>query len=120
MAMLSAGGTIVEANSRACQMLGYPETALLDKKWTELVHPDDLPQEECDFKRLLDGLGRGYVKELRLVGRDGKAVCTSLSVQQLRKADGLIDCILVLIQDMPDKRRPLGRLLDEPLKNARI
>ncbi len=108
MAMLSPDRTFVEVNQRVCQMLGVPESGLLDKKWTGFVHPADLPQEECDFKRLLDGLGKGYMKELRLVRRDGKSLHTSVSVQQFRRTDGTVDCILVLIQDLSATAHVLG------------
>jgi PAS domain S-box-containing protein len=103
MAMLSPDRTIVEVNQRVCQMLGFPESGLQDAKWTEFVHPADLPQEECDLKRLLDGLSKGYMKELRLVRRDGETLHARVSVQQLRKSDGAVDCVLVLIQDLPEK-----------------
>jgi PAS domain S-box-containing protein len=121
MAMLSADKAIVEVNPRLCQMLGYPEFGLLDKKWTDLVHPADLPQEEGHFQRLLDGLAKGYVSEMRLVRRDGKVLSTSVSVQQLRKTDGAIDCVLVLIQDLTEKHRveESARLPQEQLLEQR-
>jgi len=104
MAMLSAERDWIEANRRACQMLGYSEQELMGKKWTELVHPDDLPEEETHFKQMLGGVVRGYVADQRFVCKDGKTLYASLSVQCMRKPDGAVDCILVLVQDAFPKR----------------
>lgn len=103
MAMLAGDGTMAEVNRRTCKMFGSTEADLLDKKWTALVHPADLPREESHFKRLLAGLVNGYVTDLRFVRNDGKVVLASVSVQRMLKSDGSVDCVLLLIQDRTEK-----------------
>ena len=103
MAMLSAERDWIEANQRVCQMLGYSEEELMGKRWADLVHPDDRPEEEVHFRQMLGGVVRGYVANQRFVRRDGKVLHASLSVQCMRKPDGAVDCILVLAQDMTNR-----------------
>jgi len=105
MAVLSAERDWIEANQRACQMFGYREDELMSRKWTELVHPDDRPQEEMHFKQMLGGVVKGYVADHRFVRKDGKILYASLSVQCMRHADGGIDCILVLVHDVKARQR---------------
>ena len=98
MAILSAEKQCVEVNNRICKMLGYAEEDLVGKTWTELTHPEDRPAEEAHFQRLLGGVVKGFTMDKRCVCRDGKILDTGLSVQCLRKEDGGVDCILVLLQ----------------------
>ena len=101
MAILSADKQWIEVNERLCRMLGYTEEELLLKPWAELMHPDDVPAEEARFQQLLAGNARGFVIDRRFVRKDGRAIHVGLSVQCLRKPDGTVDHILILVQDTP-------------------
>ena len=103
MAILSADKEWVEVNERLCRMLGYTEDELLVKPWAELTHPDDLPAEEAQFQQLLAGNARGFVIDRRFVRKDGTAFHVGLSAQCLRKPDGTVDHILILVQDTPQR-----------------
>ena len=105
MAILSADKEWVEVNERLCRMLGYTEDELLLKTWAELTHPDDLPAEYAQFQQLLAGNARGFVLDRRFVRKDGSAFHVGLSVQCLRKPDGTVDHILILVQDTPQSGR---------------
>jgi PAS domain S-box-containing protein len=104
MVMLTAGRDWIEANHRACQMLGYSEVELMCTKWADLVHPGDLPGEELHFKQMLGGVVQGYVADQRFIRKDGTLLFASLSVQCMWKPDGSVDCILVLAQDLTNRQ----------------
>ncbi len=104
MAMLSADKDWIEVNRRLCRILGYSEEELLRKTWTELIYPDDLPAENVQFQRMLDGVIKGYVADRRFICKRGKIVYASLSAQCMRKGDGTLDCILVLVQDITERK----------------
>jgi PAS domain S-box-containing protein len=55
--------------------------------------------EEAQFRQLLAGNARGFVIDRRFVRKDGNAVHVGLSAQCLRKSDGTVDHILILVQD---------------------
>lgn len=100
MAILDAQRDWIEVNNRLCRMLGYTEDELLLKTWPELIHPDNRTAAEADFSRILDGTTRGFLSDLQLVRKDGTSLSVGLSTQCLKKSDGTIDCILVLVQDL--------------------
>src|SRR6185369_14922588 len=43
MAITSPSKGILEVNDELCRCLGYEREELLQKHWTELTHPDDVP-----------------------------------------------------------------------------
>jgi PAS domain S-box-containing protein len=105
MAILSADREWVEVNGRLCRMLGYTEEELLLKTWQEVTYPDDRPADETQFQRILSGLVRGFVVERRFLHKNGTSIPVGLSAQCLKKADGTIDAILILVQDSPHGRQ---------------
>jgi PAS domain S-box-containing protein len=103
MAILSADRQWIEVNQRLCRMLGYTEHELLLKTWQELTHPDDVAEDDSQFQRLTSGAVRGFVADRRFVRKDGKAFHVALSMQCLKKSDGTIDGILILVQGAPQR-----------------
>ena len=100
MVMLSPERDFIEANHRFCQMLGYSEAELTSKRWSELVHREDLPGEEAHFAQMLRGVVHDFVADQRFVRKDGKILQTSLSVQCMRKPDDAVDCVLIMVQNI--------------------
>jgi two-component system CheB/CheR fusion protein len=105
MAILSAQRGFAEVNRQFCQLLGYSEDEVAHKTWTELTHPEDVPAEEAKFQRMLGGAVKGYAMDKRFICKDGRIVFASVSARYMRKNDGTLDCILVLIQDITERKR---------------
>ena len=104
MAILSNKCECLEVNQRLSKMLAFAEDDLVGKSWLELTHPDDRAAEESQFQRILRGESRGFILERRFVRADGKTVAASLSAQCMRKEDGSVDCILALVQELPERK----------------
>ena len=104
MAMLSARKEWVEVNERLCRMLGYTEDELMLVEWDALTHPDDLQAENSQFQTLLEGTARGFLLEKRFLRKGGEILSVDLSAQCLRKPDGTIDSVLILVRDAPHGR----------------
>jgi PAS domain S-box-containing protein len=100
MAILSENLEWVEVNQRLCKMLGYTETELFLINWKDLTHAEDWPAEEARFQQMMDQLVKGYVMEKRFIRKDKKIIPANLSVQCMRRENGSIDCILVLVQEI--------------------
>jgi len=98
MAILSPEKTWVELNQCLAQMLGYSETELGSTNWTDLIPPEDAATDEAQFERVLDGRIPGYTSEKRFLRKDGRLLETNVSMQCLRKPDGSVDCILVMVE----------------------
>jgi PAS domain S-box-containing protein len=100
MAILSPAGEWVEVNERLCKLLGYTESELVRKSWTELTHVEDQPAEALQFQQMIRGVVKGYVMTKRFLRKDGKPLSTVVSTQCMRKEDGTVDCILAMVLDM--------------------
>jgi PAS domain S-box-containing protein len=104
MAILSEKRDWIEVNQLLCRMLGYSETELTSKLWSELVHPDDLDAEETLFHQIVQGPSHSYIKDQRFLRKDGQILRAGLNVKCLRNSDGRVDCLLVLIQDLTKQK----------------
>lgn len=105
MAILTETGEWVEVNSRLCRLLGYHEEELLVKPWSELAAPDAQEALDKEFQNLIGGIAHGFVIDSQLVRKDRRPLAVGISAQSLKKADGTVDCILILVQDI-SRRRP--------------
>ena len=56
IAQISLDGSLLRANDRYCQMLGYSESELRTKRISDITHPDDCEQTLAGFQRLLEGV----------------------------------------------------------------
>lgn len=89
-----------QVNPALCTMLGYTSEELLKKSWSDLTHPEDLPQSNLDFERVMRGDSNGYEQRKRYIRRDGQIIDTCVSAQAVRKGNGAVDYFLVIIEDV--------------------
>ena len=99
MAILSANQEWVEVNPRLCRLLGHSEEELIGKVWTELTHAEDRAAEEAHVQRLLAGGAAGEPLEMRLLRKNGQVLRARVTMQCMRKEDGKVDSILVLVHE---------------------
>jgi PAS domain S-box-containing protein len=105
MALTAPDKTWLEVNPRFCEMLGYTEEELLGRSWVDVTHPEDVAAEETRWERIQSGLASGYSMTKRFVHRDGRIIYGSISVKCLRQADGTIDSLLTLVEDVSEHKR---------------
>ncbi len=110
-------GTL-EVNDEACRMLGYERDELLHMSWAQVTHPDDLEANYAYANRLLAGEIDGYTFDKRYIRKDGKVIYGTMSAKCVRGADGSIDYIVSLIQDIT-KRKEAEERLGSTLANLR-
>lgn len=92
-------------NDCLCRMLEYSEQELLTMSWAQLTHPDDLAADVADFNKLLAHEIDGYSLEKRFISRTGRIVPTQLVVRCVRKADGAVDYVIAMVQDITERKR---------------
>jgi PAS domain S-box-containing protein len=112
VAQLGADGSIRRANASFARMLGYSVEELTTKTFQDLTHPDDLATNLSLLTKALVGETETYSIEKRYVRKDGGIVWASLSVGCVRKADGLVDYFVSVVQDITDRKRAEARLAD--------
>ncbi len=86
MALVGLDGSWLRANASLCEILGYRESELLELRFQELTHPDDLETSIELVRRLVEGELRSFSHEKRYLRKDGSAVWATLSVSLVRDA----------------------------------
>ncbi len=104
-AIISLDRSWLEVNDRLCEMLGYSRSELAHLTWADVTHPDDLELSNRHFDAILAGKSEGYSFDKRFIRKDGQIVHASISVKCLRRADGSVDCLLALVQDITDRKQ---------------
>ncbi len=86
--MIGTDGTIWNANSAFCSLLGVEEPALQRLGWRRLVHSRDRRYVAAHLVEAMAGSGRLREFDVRLVPPDGDARATRLRVELVRDGDG--------------------------------
>lgn len=114
MALTSPTKGCIEVNDELCRILGYPREELMRVDWPAITHPDHLAADVAQFERVLAGEQDGYVLEKRFLRKDGQAVWCTMATQCVRGADGSVEFLVALVQDMTQRLQA-----DEALRRAR-
>lgn len=110
MAITSPEKGWLRVNQKICDMLGYTADELFKLSWADVTHPDDLAPDVAGFERMLAGEIDSYTVEKRYIRKDGGIVHAALSIGCVRKADGKVDYVLALIEDVTVRKHEEMRL----------
>jgi PAS domain S-box-containing protein len=105
MGIVGPNGDWQRVNPALCTMLGYTREEMLERTWTELTHPDDLPRDEKNFRLVLAGELDGYHLEKRFLRKDGEAVDALLSVRGVHGPDGEFLYAVKQVRDITSRKR---------------
>jgi diguanylate cyclase (GGDEF)-like protein/PAS domain S-box-containing protein len=95
----------LQVNDYMCEMLGYSREELLGLAWTETTHPDDLPANLALFKRLAAGEFDAFQLLKRFVCKGGAIVDTTTEVRCVRRADGSVETVVTMVQNITERKR---------------
>jgi PAS domain S-box-containing protein len=115
MAVTSVDKCWLEVNDRLCEILGYRREELKQKTWTEMTHPDDLAKNLQVFNRLLAGNIEYFTFDKRYIKKDGSIVYTTIHTRAFRKEDETIDHIVLLVEDITERKQAQDALERERL-----
>ncbi|MFZ2162484.1 MAG: EAL domain-containing protein [Sideroxyarcus sp.] len=93
------------ANDHLCDMLGYTQEELLQTTWADITHPDDLDKNVAQFERMKAGEIDGYTLEKRFLRKDGTPLSVNLDIKCTRAADGSVNHIVAMIEDITERKR---------------
>jgi PAS domain S-box-containing protein len=120
MALAAPDGQFMQVNRTLCDLLGYSEAELLQRRFHDVTHPDDLATNLALLEGLLAGNYPSYRMEKRYLHRSGAVIWALVSVSLVTDEAGRpIHCISQ-IQDVTEVKRAEDqrRALEGQLRHA--
>src|SRR5450759_4587317 len=105
MAFVSPDGHWLKANRALCEMLGYSEEELLQRRFADITHPDDGSTDVEQLHRLVTREISSYNRIKRYLTKDGGTIWVSLAVSAVHNAEGLPIYFIGQIQDITRDRQ---------------
>ncbi|HYO79990.1 MAG TPA: EAL domain-containing protein [Bryobacteraceae bacterium] len=103
MAVSNLDGRCLESNETACRMTGYSREEMLARDFRSILHPDDTVGAEARMRSLVDGSVRHYIRECRVLRKDGSVVWVRLSVSLVLR-DGAPAGFVSLCEDIHERK----------------
>lgn len=92
-------------NRYLCDLLEYSEEELLSLPWSVFTHPDDILTNMDDYDRMIAGEKDGYSLDKRYISKSGKVIPVHITVRCARLADGQIEYVTTMVEDITDRRK---------------
>jgi PAS domain S-box-containing protein len=104
IAEVAIDGRFAAVNDTFCQIAGYERAELLDRRFHDITHPDDLAADLKQAMRLVAGELQTYTMEKRYVRKDGVPVHVNLTVSAVRRHDGKFAHFIAIVDDISERR----------------
>jgi PAS domain S-box-containing protein len=95
----------VQVNDHFCRLLGYTREELLGLSTADITPADGQASAVKDNERLLRGEIASYVREKRVVRKDGREIWVMLAVAALPDAEGRPRDLIAVYQDITERVR---------------
>jgi signal transduction histidine kinase len=80
--------------------------------WTEITHPDDIAENARLLELTVQGKMEGYAMDKRFIHREGRIVHASISARCVRADDGSVDHLVLIVQDITERKEAEQRLAE--------
>jgi PAS domain S-box-containing protein len=101
---------IIDSNPVLCQMLGYNQEELYEKRLTDYIYPENLTTD-LDYQQIVVENRDCLNKELRFQHKDGSLVWTQISVSLICDTNNQPEFLLTIIEDITERKRTELKLL---------
>src|SRR5262249_21720937 len=110
MAITSPDRRFLLVNQKLCDILGYSAAHLTGMSWVDVTHPDDVALNVRVLERTVKGETEGYTIDKRFIRRPGGIVYASISARAVRTDDGVVDHLVLIVQDISERMRAQAAL----------
>ena len=111
MAFVSLNGQFLDVNADLCAMLRRKSDELVGAKWTTFCQPEELSHERRLLIEIAAGKSDGFASDTHFVLPNGALLPASLSVRCVRRLDGKVDYLTLLVQDLTPRRQMEEQLM---------
>ncbi len=95
--IMDVEGGIMEVNDAFCNLTGYDESDLADKKINELFSEEDSERCKKEFEEITAGKRKMCKAQLDIIDKEGKEVRSQINVSPVKDSDGNIRILLAFI-----------------------
>jgi PAS domain S-box-containing protein len=108
MALVAVDGYYLQVNQSFCDLLGYSESELLQKRWQDVTYPEDVIEDAIENEQFLPqnmNSGPDYVRhEKRYLHKDGTVIWALLTVSIVRNQEGKLLHFINQVYDITDRK----------------
>ena len=119
MAMVNASFNFIKTNAVFCKMFGYTHKEFESLSFKEITHPEHLPQDIVNVKKLTEGEIEVYKTEKRYLKKDGQILWGNLTLSKSLDETGRLKYYLAMIEDI-SKRKVVEEHLRESEERLRV
>ena len=112
IAHVGQDGRWLRVNNKLCEIVGYSRQELLQKRYQDITHPEDLDRDIDSKARVASGVDETYSTEKRYVRKDGSIAWVYLTVSALRDARGKLVHFISVLQDIAVQKAAQAKLHD--------
>lgn len=98
---LDFDGGIIDTSPTMKRIIGWSKEEAIGKRFSDFVHPDDIPRAEEEFLRAIQGIGRPL--EIRVIPLNGAPRWIRINALLIMK-DGEPDNLLCVLSDIQEKK----------------
>jgi PAS domain S-box-containing protein len=100
MGQTDASGRLVAVNPKLCEMLGYTESELIGRLFTEVTHPEDVEESRRLMRDLWAGIIDDFAIYKRYVRKDGSFIWGHATVSLVPEIAGTERRTVAVIRDV--------------------
>lgn len=97
-------GRLKDVNPSLCKLLGYSREELAGRHFSDITHPDDIEKNIQGVAGVISGAVPSYRVEKRYIRKDNKVIWAALLLLLIKKDGDIPDSLLVLIEDITDRK----------------
>ena len=98
-------------NDHLCRMLGRSREELLNMRWQELSHPEDISVSHASLERIERGETDDVIIEKRFISKNGSTIYTAVDLRCLRDSEGSPEYYFAVFQDVTERKVSDARIL---------
>jgi PAS domain S-box-containing protein len=97
-------GHFVAVNRRMSEILGYSISELIGRRFLDLTHPEDVPENQRLYEELIAGRIPNYAFEKRYTRKDGSSVWVNSTISLVRDEAGVPTHSIGVVEDITERK----------------